>query len=100
MAKLASASGNVIWGNAISAPSGISCTALTATADAVYVALASPGELMVEGVTFRARAIVVEYEANTGAHVRTIPLDGSVLNLDVAPDALYALGDRLWKLQR
>jgi hypothetical protein len=100
VAKLASASGNVIWGNAISAPLGISCTAITATADAVYVALASPGDLMIEGVSFRARAIVVKYEANTGSHLRTIPLDGAVLNLDVADDALYALGDRLWKLQR
>lgn len=98
VAKLAAANGSVIWGNSISAPLGVSCSALLATGDAVYLALASPGELVVEGVTFQARAVVVKYDSNTGAHVRSIPLDGSVLNLDLAPDALYALGDRLWKL--
>ena len=99
VAKLAAASGNTIWGSSISAPLGISCTAMTATANAVYLAMASPGELTVGGVTFRAPALVVKYDANTGTHLRTIPLDGAVLNLDVAGDALYALGDRLWKLQ-
>ena len=99
VAKLAAANGSVIWGSAISAAQGISCSSMAATADAVYLALSSPGDLTIEGVTFKARAVVVKYDANTGAHVRSIPLDGSVLNLDVATDALFALGDRLWKLQ-
>jgi hypothetical protein len=100
LARLTATTGNVLWGNAISAPLGVRCTALAASADGVYVALTSPGELTVQGVKVRAPTILIKYDANTGAHARTIPLDGAVASIEIAPDGVYVLGDRLWKLQR
>ena len=100
LAKLASANGNVVWGSSISAPFGISCTAITATAEFVYVAVASPGEVTIEGATFRVPGIVSKYDANTGAHLRSVPLDGTVATLSADAAAVYALGAKLWKLQR
>jgi hypothetical protein len=100
LAKLASANGNVVWGSSISAPLGISCTAISATAEFVYVAISSPGEVTIEGASFRVPAIVAKYDANTGAHLRSVPLDATVATLSADGDAVYALGAKLWKLQR
>ena len=99
VAKLAAANGNVDLGQLHQRSAGLSCTA--------HAGDRRRG-LSRDGFTRRADrrgrdlpgpARSWSNTTPTPAPTPHDPLDGAVLNFDIAPDALYALGDRLWKLQ-
>ena len=67
VARLAAATGAVVWSNAIQAPSGSRSNALAVTGDAVHLAVATPGEVSSRARPCAPPGVVVKYDAGKGA---------------------------------
>jgi hypothetical protein len=98
VAKFDAKTGKPKWGRYVTSPAGVKSTALAADGQAVYLALRSGGDVIVEGVKLRGAGIVVKYETTAGAHGWSTSLDGVVNNINATPGGIYVLGAKLWKL--